>query len=99
LEPGYVKNLYQYRGTLGIDSREAMENAVKKWYATEREYNWTSPTVTPFSAMVWKLTTDIGFGLSRRGTRTVVVATYSPPGNVLGDDGEHFKENVQRRIP
>ena len=61
-----------------------------------KNYNWNNPEVTAFSALIWKSTTDLGIGVSKRGLRTVVVAAYSPEGNLLGDDGQHFKENVFR---
>ncbi len=91
-----MKNLYAYKGEPAIDSNQAVENAVRKWYGSVKTYNWNNPGVTAFSALVWKTTTDLGLGVASKGLRTVVVAAYSPEGNLLGDDGQHFKANVLR---
>jgi hypothetical protein len=76
--------------------------AVDSWYKTIESYDWSHPSISTFSQVVWKATTDIGVGVSSNagaGLRTVVVVAYSPPGNVMGADGDdsYYKENVSPR--
>lgn len=47
-----------------------------------------------FTQLVWKSTTQVGFGVATRGNYTVGVALYYQAGNVIGS----FKQNVQPRI-
>lgn len=43
-----------------------------------------------FTQMVWRSTTQVGFGISSRNNKAYCVAHYWPRGNVVG----HFAENV-----
>lgn len=58
--------------------------------------------------MVWKATTDVGCGVADcsandndgsggdgKAVGWFLVCEYWPPGNVVGDHNEYFKENVQ----
>ncbi len=54
--------------------------------------------------MIWKETTEIGLGIAKAGTKSVVVANYYPKGNVYnapaegGDDKwRYFRLNVLPR--
>lgn len=60
-----------------------------------------------FTQLVWKATTDVGCGVAdcsanlddKNGDGKAVgwflVCEYWPPGNVVGDHNEYFKENVE----
>ncbi|KAF4524951.1 hypothetical protein B566_EDAN014132, partial [Ephemera danica] len=52
--------------------------AVQSWYDDH------------FTQIVWKCTTELGIAIATRGNRTVVVANYSPRGNMQ----DQFRENV-----
>jgi hypothetical protein len=54
---------------------------------------YTKPT-GHFTQLVWKATTQVGFGVATRGKYTVGVALYYQAGNVIGS----FKQNVQPPI-
>lgn len=47
--------------------------------------------------MVWAATT--GFGCAWKqcpgGVGTLVACEYTPPGNVMGDDNQYFRDNVK----
>ncbi|KUL87676.1 hypothetical protein ZTR_05889 [Talaromyces verruculosus] len=61
-----------------------------------------------FTQLVWKATTDVGCGVADcsakhndgsggdgKAVGWFLVCEYWPPGNVVGDHNEYFKENVQ----
>ncbi|XP_059149238.1 Golgi-associated plant pathogenesis-related protein 1-like [Physella acuta] len=68
-----------------------------QWYSEVRNFVFgvepTSPIVTAghFTQMVWRNSTEIGVGRSQaRDGRSIVVVSYFPPGNVVGE----FTTNV-----
>ena len=71
-----------------------VDDAVHAWYDEGKKYNYSTtsfdPSTSHFTQLVWKSTTDVGIGVATNGTKTIVVANYSPPGNV----NKHFVENV-----
>ena len=89
---------------MGVDAMNPYRaSASIRWYHTIKFYNFWRPAyreqAKTFTQMVWKATTEVGFGYAL-GTFTedhvtytsiTVVARYSPAGN-KGD----FKENVIR---
>jgi len=96
----YSQNLYRITNP-NIDSREAVRLATAAWYQPAYRYNWENPSgQSAFTQVVWKATTDIGIGVAQKGNRTVVVADYWPPGNVvvvnpdISDQYAWFRENV-----
>ncbi|ODM92674.1 Limulus clotting factor C [Orchesella cincta] len=90
------ENLFQIRGS-SESSAAIVKQAVDLWYDSMKDYNWERPTATSFSQLVWKSTREIGIGVARSRGRTVVVAKYSPPGNVFyggADPYKYFRDNV-----
>lgn len=90
------ENLFQIRGSTESSS-VIVRQAVELWYATKKDYNWMRPSATSFSQVVWKNTREMGIGVARARGRTIVVAKYSPPGNVFSggaDPYKYFRENV-----
>jgi len=92
-EKGINKNVYYVTGS-GVRAETAAGSAVDSWYEEIESYNWDNPYYNTFSQVVWKGTTDIGTGIATDGRRTIVVVAYSPPGNILGENGRFFRENV-----
>lgn len=67
------------------------------WYDEERYHNYAGDYQKPtghFSQLVWRSSTEVGFGVATRGNYTVCVALYYTAGNVIGQ----FGWNVQRRL-
>jgi len=107
-DPGYtsetlpfLKNIFQLRETGGsLPISQTVNKAVTSWYNGIKNYNWRFPQATTFSQVVWKSTTELGIGYAtgfeNSARRTVVVATYAPPGNIHGKY-EH-ERNVFARI-
>ncbi|KAM7303768.1 Golgi-associated plant pathogenesis-related protein 1-like [Ixodes scapularis] len=69
-----------------ITGREAVES----WYSEISEYHWDGgePDIDitgHFTQLIWKETTHLGCAQARGATHKIlVVANYSPPGNVIG---------------
>ncbi|KAK8766293.1 hypothetical protein V5799_006930 [Amblyomma americanum] len=69
-----------------ITGREAVES----WYSEIADYRWdgSSPDIDAvghFTQLIWKETTHMGCAQARGPTHKIlVVANYSPPGNVIG---------------
>ena len=87
------QNLFEFRsGGEELPSYDDLvEMAVDSWYSDIKKYDWRSPKVSTFSQVVWRGTKKLGIAVGRNGRgKAVVVAMYSPPGNVLGQ----FQENV-----
>lgn len=89
---GEGENLYYSYGSPVTTCKDA----VTAWYDEIKDYDYSNPGFSSktghFTAVIWKSTTHVGAALakSQDGTKTYVVARYSPPGNVLGK----FQENV-----
>ena len=70
--------------------------AIELWYKEEKDYDYDSPAFSSltrnFSQMIWRECKEVGMALSRSddGELVVVVARYSPVGNVVG----MFQDNV-----
>jgi len=45
-----------------------------------------------FTQVVWKGTQELGLGMATKSGRTVIVATYNPPGNYIGE----YTKNVMK---
>jgi hypothetical protein len=68
------------------------------WYDEERYHNYAGQYTKPtghFTQLVWKSSSEVGFGVATRGNYTVGVALYYTAGNVIGE----FQQNVQPRLP
>merc|ERR1712034_65476 len=71
----YGENLYM---STGSSAEEQAQRSVDRWYSEIKYYNFGNPG---FSQGVWKGSTEIGVGVGQKGSKVVVVANYSPPGN------------------
>lgn len=65
------------------------------WYSEIKDHNFGKdhqPGTGHFTQVVWKGTTEVGFGKAKSsdGCRVYCCGSYRPPGNMLGD----FKNNV-----
>lgn len=69
---------------------------VNHWYLAmcSKSYNFTNPPFAgdKFTQIVWKGTKKLGVGVGRDKKRLIVVAKYSPGGNIIGK--KHMLENV-----
>jgi pathogenesis-related protein 1 len=81
----YGENLYMSSGSGSPGA------AARAWYAEKRFYNGGPITqgnllqIGHYTQMVWRDTTEVGFGVARTGSGgVVIVANYNPPGNWLG---------------
>ena len=83
------ENKYIYKGNM-FD----VEDMCNSWYNEIKSYdqkaNEYEKNTSHFTQMIWKNTTDVGFGFKKKGEYCYAVAFYYPPGNTLGE----YKENV-----
>ena len=83
------ENRYIYKGNM-FD----VEDMCNAWYNEINLYNQNAneyeKNTSHFTQMIWKNTTDVGFGFKKKGNFCYAVAFYYPPGNTLGE----YKENV-----
>ena len=67
-----------------------------KWYDECKNYNYNEEKYqegkTHFTQIVWKETSQVGFGFVLNNNNLCSVALYYPAGNVLGE----FRNNVQK---
>nr|XP_023020881.1 uncharacterized protein LOC111509384 isoform X2 [Leptinotarsa decemlineata]XP_023020882.1 uncharacterized protein LOC111509384 isoform X2 [Leptinotarsa decemlineata]XP_023020883.1 uncharacterized protein LOC111509384 isoform X2 [Leptinotarsa decemlineata]XP_023020884.1 uncharacterized protein LOC111509384 isoform X2 [Leptinotarsa decemlineata]XP_023020885.1 uncharacterized protein LOC111509384 isoform X2 [Leptinotarsa decemlineata]XP_023020886.1 uncharacterized protein LOC111509384 isoform len=89
----YGENLFCIQSTnphFTIDGKEAVQN----WYDEIKCYKFglepSSLAAGHFTQVVWKESKEIGVAYAKSGGKIVVVANYSPPGNIIG----FFTENV-----
>ncbi|KAH8347332.1 hypothetical protein KR059_009152, partial [Drosophila kikkawai] len=73
------------------------EKCVQNWYDEIHLYDFSNPKFSyatgHFTQLVWKASTDLGWGEAQDSDGTTyVVAMYTPSGNVNGQ----FEENVPR---
>ncbi len=67
------------------------QDVTDAWYSEIANYDFAagqfSTTTGHFTQLVWKDTTDVGFGFASNaaGTANYVVARYSPAGNYAGE--------------
>jgi len=78
----YGENLYMF---IGSSAQEQAQRSVDRWYSEIKDYNFGNPGFSQgtghFTQVVWKGSTEIGVGVGQKGSKVVVVANYSPPGN------------------
>ena len=83
------ENIYIYKGK-DFD----VENMCNSWYEENKNYNKNlskyQKNTSHFTQMIWKETTEVGFGFKRKGKKNIGVALYYPPGNEFGK----YEENV-----
>ncbi len=72
------------------------QEVVDNWYSEEKTYNYSTPgfhgNSGHFTQLVWKSTTHIGVGRAVIGSKTYVVANYTPAGNITNTG--QFEANV-----
>ncbi|KAF3087000.1 hypothetical protein TWF569_004118 [Orbilia oligospora] len=80
----------------GYDSVEA---AITAWYEEKNQYNAASPgfqmSTGHFTQLIWKATSEIGCYNRKCGGSQYLMCEYRTPGNVVGNNGQYFTENVQ----
>merc|ERR1712240_382190 len=73
-----------YRST-GSSAQEQGQRSVDSWYSEIKDYKFENPGYSQetghFTQVVWKGSTELGVGVGQKGSKVVVVANYSPPGN------------------
>ncbi len=79
----------EYGENLAIDG--SPQRAAEQWLKEKQVYDdgpikaATIAKTGHYTAMVWRKTTQVGYGVAQKpGGRLVVVANYSPGGNYLG---------------
>jgi len=74
-------------------------SAVTGWYNEKDQYNYNSPgfqgSTGHFSQVIWKATSELGCYFRDCNGRGYLMCEYRTPGNVMGDNGRYFRENVQ----
>merc|ERR1712020_835546 len=89
----YGENIYMSSGSAAQDQAQG---AVDSWYSEIKDYtfgkepSWGGPVTGHFTQVVWKGSTDVGVAVAQEGSKVVVVANYSPPGNY----GGQYVDNV-----
>ncbi|RVD88487.1 uncharacterized protein DFL_002671 [Arthrobotrys flagrans] len=73
--------------------------AVTAWYEEKNQYNPAAPgfqlSTGHFTQLIWKATTEIGCYNRQCGGSQYLMCEYRAPGNVVGENGRYFTENVQ----
>merc|ERR1712198_529264 len=83
----YGENIYMSSGQA---AQEQAQGAVDSWYSEIKDYTFGKepsrggPVTGHFTQVVWKGSTEVGVGVAQEGSKVVVVANYSPPGNYIG---------------
>lgn len=61
-------------------------DASKNWYSEKEAYVYNNTNFDHYTQIVWKTTTDVGVGVSVcEDGSYIIVANYSPSGNMLGE--------------
>jgi len=73
--------------------------AVTAWYDEKSQYDAGNPgfqmATGHFTQLIWKATTEIGCYNRQCGGSQYLMCEYVTPGNVVGNNGQYFTENVQ----
>ncbi|KGQ06273.1 Cell wall protein PRY3 [Beauveria bassiana D1-5] len=71
---------------------------VNLWGKERAQYKFDQPgfggKTGHFTQLVWKGTTSVGCAEAKCSYGTNVVCKYDPPGNMMGENGKYFRENV-----
>ncbi|CAL8068601.1 unnamed protein product [Orchesella dallaii] len=96
------ENLAELKAMQGSDADSGVDGA-NEWYTEIENYPWpawtggkTKGVIGHFTASVWKSSQLVGYGVARRDgcDKILVVARYSPGGNVQSAGMPKYKENV-----
>merc|ERR1712066_1015826 len=88
----YGENLYMSRGRA---AQEQAQGAVDSWYSEIKDYTFGrepsrgGPVTGHFTQVVWKGSSEVGVGVAQKGSKVIVVANYSPPGNYIGQHADN----------
>ncbi|KAF3941199.1 Latisemin [Dactylella cylindrospora] len=73
-------------------------SAVTAWYNEKDQYDASSPgfqmSTGHFTQLIWKATTKLGCYNRQCGGSAYLMCEYAVPGNVMGNNGQYFTENV-----
>jgi hypothetical protein len=72
--------------------KELGNDAVTEWYNEINDYDYSNPVYCHFSQVVWNSSSKLGIGIALGEKSVIIVANYSPAGNL---DGQ-FEENVNK---
>ena len=79
-----------------LSQEKNAEYICNKWYDESKNYNYNEKKFQEekihFTQIVWKETSQVGFGFALNNNNLCSVALYYPAGNILGE----FEKNVQR---
>ncbi|XP_061165116.1 Golgi-associated plant pathogenesis-related protein 1-like [Saccostrea echinata] len=94
LNGGRLGENIAYTGS-SIPTDYAGKDFTDSWYSEIKDHNFSKdhqPGTGHFTQVVWKGTTEVGFGKAKSadGCTVFVCGSYRPPGNMLGD----FENNV-----
>jgi len=74
-------------------------SAVKAWYDEGSQYDASNPgfyeNTGHFTQLIWKATTEVGCYNRQCGDSQYLMCEYKVPGNVVGNNGQYFSDNVQ----
>merc|ERR1712004_948133 len=88
----YGENLYMSSGRA---AQEQAQGAVDSWYSEIKDYTFGrdpsrgGPVTGHFTQVVWKGSSEVGVGVAQKGSKVIVVANYSPPGNYIGQHADN----------
>ncbi|KAJ6262182.1 Ophanin [Drechslerella dactyloides] len=78
---------------------QSVEAAITAWYNEKDQYDPNSPgfqsSTGHYTQLVWKATTEIGCYNRKCGNQDYLMCEYSVPGNMVGNNGQYFRDNVQ----
>merc|ERR1712223_257430 len=86
------ENIYMSSGRA---AQEQAQGAVDSWYSEIKDYTFGKepsrggPVTGHFTQVVWKGSTEVGMGVAQKGSKVIVVANYSPPGNYIGQHADN----------
>ncbi|KAF2653439.1 PR-1-like protein, partial [Lophiostoma macrostomum CBS 122681] len=103
----YGENLFGVWATGAFDYiNQTKADITDGWYAEIAKYDFNNPGFSEetghFTQVVWKSSKKLGCAwnqnpcISNNVPFYKFVCEYDPPGNVIGDNGSYFRDNVPR---
>merc|ERR1711926_29472 len=86
------ENIYMSSGRA---AQEQAQGAVDSWYSEIKDYTFGKepsrggPVTGHFTQVVWKGSSEVVVGVAQKGSKVIVVANYSPPGNYIGQHADN----------
>lgn len=93
----------KYGENLAAGGLSSWDQVINMWGGERTKYDYNNPGFSSqtghFTQMVWKNTKSIGCAWKQcpGSVGTFVACEYSPAGNIVGDNNQHFKDNVQKQ--